>query len=53
MRAPVAPETLAAIAQTKSTRDPLAIQDNTTHFSYRPRDKAEAVAVARNLIAER
>jgi type IV secretion system protein VirB1 len=48
----VAPETLAAIAQTESTRDPLAIRDNATHFSYRPRDKAEAVAVARNLIAE-
>jgi type IV secretion system protein VirB1 len=48
----VAPETLAAIAQTESTSDPLAIRDNTTHFSYRPRDKAEAVSVARNLIAE-
>ena len=32
----------------RSVGDP----DNTTHFSYRPRDKAEAVSVARNLIAE-
>ena len=48
----VAPETLAAIAQTESTRDPLAIRDNTTDLSYRPRDKAEAVAVARNMISE-
>ena len=48
----VAPETLAAIAQTESTRDPLAIRDNTTHLSHRPRDKDEAVAIARNLISE-
>ena len=48
----VAPETLAAIAQTESTRDPLAIRDNTTDLSYRPRDKAEAIAVARNMISK-
>jgi type IV secretion system protein VirB1 len=48
----VAPDTIAAIADTESARDPLAIRDNTTHVSYRPRDKAEAVAVARNLISE-
>lgn len=48
----VAPDTLAALARTESARDPLAIRDNTTHVSYRPRDTPEAVAVARDLISE-
>ena len=48
----VAPQTLAAVAQTESQLDPLAIGDNTAHRSYRPRDKAEAVELARQLMAE-
>jgi type IV secretion system protein VirB1 len=48
----VAPDTIVAITHAESARDPLAIQDNTTHLSYRPRDNAEAVAIARNLISE-
>jgi type IV secretion system protein VirB1 len=47
----VAPQTLAAIAQVESQRDPLAIGDNTAHRSYRPRSKTEAVALAQHLIA--
>jgi type IV secretion system protein VirB1 len=46
----IAPATLAAIAQTESHLDPLAISDNTAHRSYRPKDKTEAVALARQLI---
>jgi type IV secretion system protein VirB1 len=47
----VAPQTLAAIAQTESRLDPLAIGDNTAHRSYRPQSKADAIALARRLIA--
>ena len=44
---------MAAVAQTESQLDPLAIGDNTAHRSYRPQTKAEAVAVAQRLMAER
>jgi type IV secretion system protein VirB1 len=48
----VAPETLAAVAQTESGRDPLAIGDNTTHRSYRPHDVNEAATLAHDLMAK-
>jgi type IV secretion system protein VirB1 len=47
----VAPATLAAIAQTESGLDPLAIGDNTAHRSYHPAAKSEAVALATQLAA--
>jgi type IV secretion system protein VirB1 len=46
----VAPRTSAAIAATESRFDPLAIFDNTTHRAWRPRDRGEAIALARHLI---
>ncbi|MBV8891949.1 MAG: lytic transglycosylase domain-containing protein [Acidobacteria bacterium] len=46
----IAPAMLAAIAQTESQLDPLAISDNTAHRSYRPKNKTEAIALARQLI---
>jgi type IV secretion system protein VirB1 len=48
----VAPATLAAIAQTESGLDPLAVGDNTAHRSYHPAAKSEAVALAAQLAAE-
>jgi type IV secretion system protein VirB1 len=48
----VAPATLAAIAQTESGLDPLAIGDNTAHRSYHPAAKSEAVALATQLAAD-
>jgi type IV secretion system protein VirB1 len=46
----VAPRTSAAIAATESRFDPLAIFDGTTHRAWRPRDRGEAIALARRLI---
>jgi type IV secretion system protein VirB1 len=43
--------TMSAIVQVESGGDPLAIGDNTTRESYRPRDRATAEALARELIA--
>lgn len=48
----VAPATLAAIAQTESGLDPLAVGDNTAHRSYHPAAKPEAIALAAQLAAE-
>ena len=48
----VAPATLAAIAQTESGLDPLAVGDNTAHRSYHPLAKPEALALAAQLAAE-
>ena len=48
----VAPATLAAIAQTESGLDPLAVGDNTAHRSYHPAAKPEAMALAAQLAAE-
>lgn len=48
----VAPETLTTVAQIESQLDPLAIGDNTAHRSYHPHKKAEAVDLARQLMAE-
>jgi type IV secretion system protein VirB1 len=48
----VAPATLAAIAQTESGLDPLAIGDNTANRSYHPSAKPEAIALAAQLAAE-
>jgi type IV secretion system protein VirB1 len=42
----VALETLTAIARTESGLDPLAIHDNSTKRSYRPKDQAEAVLIS-------
>jgi type IV secretion system protein VirB1 len=42
---------LAAIAQTESGLDPLAVGDNTAHRSYHPAAKSEAVALAAQLAA--
>jgi type IV secretion system protein VirB1 len=47
----VAPAMLAAIAQTESGLDPLAIGDNTAHRSYHPSAKAEALSLAAQLAA--
>lgn len=46
----VAAETIAAIAQTESGRDPLAIHDNSTRESHHPAEKGEAAALARQLL---
>jgi Type IV secretory system Conjugative DNA transfer/Transglycosylase SLT domain len=46
----VAAETLAALARTESNLDPLALYDNTAHESYQPRDKAQAVSLAQQLL---
>ena len=48
----VAPTTLAAIAQTESGRDPLAVGDNTVRRSYHPVGKSQALALAAQLAAE-
>jgi type IV secretion system protein VirB1 len=48
----VAPATLAAIAQTESGLDPLAVGDNTAQRSYHPAAKPEAIALAAQLAAE-
>jgi type IV secretion system protein VirB1 len=46
----VAAETIAAIAQTESGRDPLAIHDNSTREAHHPAEKSEAAALARQLL---
>ena len=46
----VAAETIAAIAQTESGRDPLAIYDNSTRESHYPAEKGEAAELARQLL---
>ncbi len=46
----VAPSTMAAIVQVESDGNPLAIDDDTTHRSYYPRDRASAEALANRLI---
>jgi type IV secretion system protein VirB1 len=48
----VAPATLAAIAQTESGLDPLAVGDNTARRSYHPVAKSQALALAAQLAAE-
>lgn len=48
----VAPATLAAIAQTESRLDPLAVGDNTARRSYHPVAKPEAIALAAQVAAE-
>ena len=45
----VAPQTIAAIVQTESRGDALAIHDNTDRRSYAPQSKGEAIALARRL----
>ncbi|MHB1669039.1 lytic transglycosylase domain-containing protein [Thiomonas sp.] len=47
----VATVTMAAIVQQESGGNPLAIHDNTSGQSYRPRGLVEAVTIARQLIA--
>jgi type IV secretion system protein VirB1 len=48
----VAPETVATFAQAESRLDPLAVHDNTTGRSHAPRTVAEAVVLARTLLAK-
>jgi type IV secretion system protein VirB1 len=48
----VAPETLAAIAQTESHFNPLAIHDNTTSRFYSPADDAAAITTAQRLATQ-
>ena len=49
----VAPSTMAAIVRVESGGDPLAIHDNTTSRSYHPRDRADAEAIAQQLLVAR
>jgi len=44
--------TLAAVVQHESGGHPLAVHDNATGVSYRPRGEDEAVALTRGLIAQ-
>lgn len=45
----VAPETLAAVARTESSFDPLAIHDNTTALDHHPATREAAIALATEL----
>ncbi len=47
----VAPGTLAALAAVESRFDTHAIYDNTAHAALHPKDRAEAIALARQAIA--
>ena len=47
----VAPETMLAVVQAETGGDPLALYDNADKQGYRPKSKAEAVALARRLVA--
>ena len=47
----VAAETLAAVARTESSFDTLAIHDNATGRSFKPATRAEAIALATELVA--
>ncbi|MGH7117709.1 MAG: lytic transglycosylase domain-containing protein [Acetobacteraceae bacterium] len=47
----VAPGTLAALAAVESRFDTLAIYDNTAHAALRPKDEAQAIALARQAVA--
>ncbi|MGH7085701.1 MAG: transglycosylase SLT domain-containing protein, partial [Acetobacteraceae bacterium] len=47
----VAPGTLAALAAVESRFNTLAIYDNTTHAALHPKDRAEAVTLARQAIS--
>ncbi len=49
----VAPVTMAAIVETESSGDPWTIYDNTTRQSMRFQNKAQAVAMARILLAQK
>src|SRR5689334_9953400 len=49
----VAPETVAAFAQVESRLDPLAVHDNTSGLRFMPRTLAEAVTLARSLLAQK
>ena len=46
----VDPVTMAAIVQQESQGNPLAVRDNTTARGHRPRDRQEAIAIARRLM---
>ncbi|MDR2990706.1 MAG: lytic transglycosylase domain-containing protein [Burkholderiaceae bacterium] len=47
----IAPVTLAAIVQHESGGNPLALHDNTAGASYWPQTEAEAIALAKSLMA--
>jgi len=46
------PETIAALAETESGRNPLAVYDNTTRRTYAPDSQREAAALTRTLIGQ-
>ena len=48
----VHPATTQAIIEVESAGNPLAIHDNVTNRAYSPRTRDEAVATARNLLAQ-
>jgi type IV secretion system protein VirB1 len=48
----VAPVTLAAVVQHESGGNPLAVHDNATGASYRPRSEDEAIALTKSLMAQ-
>jgi type IV secretion system protein VirB1 len=48
----VAPVTIAAVVQHESGGNPLAVHDNATGASYRPKTETEAIALAKRLIAK-
>lgn len=47
----VSPVTIAAVIQHESQGNPLALHDNTTHTTYQFQTEAEAIAMAKSLIA--
>jgi type IV secretion system protein VirB1 len=47
----VAPVTIAAVVQRESGGNPLAVHDNSTGISHRPATEAEAITLAKSLIA--
>ena len=49
----VAPSTMAAIVRVESGGNSLAIHDNTTRRSFHPRDRADAEAIAQQLLLAR
>jgi len=48
----VHPDTIRAIIEVESAGNPLAILDNATGKSYKPKDRAQAVQIAGDLLAQ-
>lgn len=49
----IGPRTMGAIVTVESGGNPLAINDNTSHRQFAPRDRSQAIAYAKYLIAHR